>query len=301
MAKSDKVLEDSMRRRRTPESIASDVSSTIFGDMAQESTVGEPIEVAAISPSPFQSRVKMDLDHVEALMAQIQKGGLLSPVLLRPISHESYKFEIVAGHHRLEAFRRLKIERIPALVRRMNNAEAARALTSENTVRKGLSDWELYKSIVMLREQDAVTNVTELANVLHVSRAQVYNLEAFGMLPSKAQEVLEEVPTLVGASLVYALKPMLNDAATGAAVAPLVVEAFELLRDEKLKQAGVLGWIQRKLDSGVRTQSREYSFKENGRSIKLVLGANSARISGEFDSEKLHQLIRDNLHLLQKS
>lgn len=306
----DKALEDSMRRRRPPQDIEAEVASTIFGDAANEAQLGLPIKVAAIADSPFQSRVKLDLDHVEMLVALIQKGGLLSPILVRPLEpnkrieglqEPEKKFELIAGHHRLEAFRRLKQEMIPAVVKRMSNAQAARALTMDNTARKSLSDWEQYKHMIMLDETEAVQNKTELAEVLSVSRTQIYNLEAFASLPEAVHMMLDESPTLIGANLVYALKPLLDDPAKGDQAKLLVEEAFRLIEAKKLKQSGVKGWIERKLSGPVANTKKEYAFKQDGLNIRLVLGASSAKISGEFDLEKLHKLIQDNLTILIKA
>ncbi|MBD8658517.1 ParB/RepB/Spo0J family partition protein [Oxalobacteraceae sp. CFBP 13730] len=305
----DKALEDSMRRRRPPQDIEAEVASTIFGDAANEAQLGLPIKVAEIADSPFQSRVKLDLDHVEMLVALIQKGGLLSPILVRPLDptkqaeglqEREKRFELIAGHHRLEAFRRLKQEMIPAVVKRMSNAQAARALTMDNTARKGLSDWEQYKHMVMLHETEAVQNKTELAEVLSVSRTQIYNLEAFASLPQAVHMALDESPTLIGANLVYALKPLLDDPEKGDQAKLLVEEAFRLIEAKKLKQSGVKGWIERKLSGPVANTKKEYAFKQEGLNIKLVVGASSAKISGEFDSEKFHKLIQDNLASLTK-
>lgn len=300
-----------MRRRRPPQDIEADVASTVFGDAANETQLGMPISVEEIAGSPFQSRVKLDLDHVEMLVALIQKGGLLSPILVRPIENQAKpiegskervkKYELVAGHHRLEAFKRLKVEMIPAVVKRMSSAQAARALTMDNTARKGLSDWEQYKHLVMLNETEAVQNKTELAEVLSVSRTQIYNLEAFASLPHSVHKTLDESPTLIGANLVYALKPLLDDPETGEQAKVLVEEAFRLVESKKLKQSGVKGWVERKLSGPPVTNSKkEYAFKEDGLNIKLVVSATSAKISGEFDSDKLHKLIQANLSTLKK-
>jgi ParB family chromosome partitioning protein len=307
----DKALEESMRRRRSPQDIEAEVASTIFGDAANEAQLGLPIKVSEIADSPFQSRVKLDLDHVEMLVGLIQKGGLLSPILVRPVDNPRKreegsqgpepKFELVAGHHRLEAFKRLKHEMIPAMVKRLSNAQAARALTMDNTARKGLSDWEQYKHMVMLHEQEAVQNKTELAEVMSVSRTQIYNLEAFASLPDSVHKILNDSPNLIGASAVYGLKTLLDDSVKGAEAKLLVEEAFRLIEAKKLKQSGVIGWVERKMAGPVASSQKEYAFKEDGLNIKLVVGASSAKISGEFDTEKLKKLIQENLALLKKT
>lgn len=307
----DQALEASMRRHRAPKAIEAEVATTIFGDVANESQLGLPVPVAEIADSPFQSRVKLDLDHVEMLVGLIQKGGLLSPILVRPIENPpkreegstepEKKFELVAGHHRLEAFKRLKQAMIPAVVKRLSNAQAARALTMDNTARKGLSDWEQYKHMVMLQGEEAVQNKTELAEVMSISRTQIYHLEAFASLPESVHKILNDSPNLIGATLVYGLKPLLEDAETGDQAKLLLEEAFRLIEAKKLKQSGVKGWIERKLTGPITKTQKEYAFKEDGLNIKLVVGSTSAKISGEFDSGKLHKLIQDNLASLKKT
>lgn len=96
-----------------------------------------------IKSSPYQVRAVADSDYIETLMASIVQSGVISPVVVRAL--DSSIFEVIAGHHRLEACRRLGHTTVPVVVRQMTDSEAACALASDNFVRKELSDFERFK------------------------------------------------------------------------------------------------------------------------------------------------------------
>lgn len=282
----DNVLARSMGKRKDPEQIRREMSDSPLAGAAAEAAGATMIPVAGIKPSPFQSRGGILEDHIEGLAASIAESGLLVPVLLRKVS-ESDTFEIVAGHNRVEAFRRLGREHIPAIVRLMSDSEAARALTVENTLHKNLTDWELFKHIKMLRKAHAVKNVTDLAGVLGCSRAQVYNLEAFEEL-LQAAAILDQKPALVGASLAYEIKQL-------GAPAEIVLEAINLLRDGKLKQAGVTGWIRNRTAPQDRTRPDVRHIGKGKAAVKLIVAGKEAKVSGNINFDCLHALIEANL------
>jgi ParB family chromosome partitioning protein len=72
-----------------------------------------------------------DLDErvVSDLAKSIKQSGLLQPILVRP-DHSC--FEVVFGHHRLEACKRLGWSSIPAVVRTMSDSESFLTRLVEN-------------------------------------------------------------------------------------------------------------------------------------------------------------------------
>ena len=109
--------------------------STTLDSSAPKAAVTE-LAVALVRPSPFQVRSVADSDYIETLMASIVQSGVISPVVVRMLDSSNY--EVIAGHHRLEACRRLGHENVPVFVRHMTDSEAACALASDNFVRKEL-------------------------------------------------------------------------------------------------------------------------------------------------------------------
>jgi len=80
------------------------------------------------------------IDVVE-LARDIERNGLMQPIIIQPYSNNSkYDYRAIAGHRRLKAFEVLKLEVIPAIVRQ-NVDEGAALITnlSENIQRKNLN------------------------------------------------------------------------------------------------------------------------------------------------------------------
>jgi len=71
----------------------------------------------------------LDARVVTELAKSIQQSGLLQPILVRP-DHSWY--EVVFGHHRLEACKRLGWQTIPALIKTMSDGESFLTRLVEN-------------------------------------------------------------------------------------------------------------------------------------------------------------------------
>jgi len=92
-----------------------------------------------IDPPPDLDRMEIDPEKVAELAASISEVGLLQPVLLRPIQD---RFEVVAGHRRFLACQRLGLAKIDALVKEMDDQEAAVIRATENLARESLTPFE---------------------------------------------------------------------------------------------------------------------------------------------------------------
>jgi hypothetical protein len=93
-----------------------------------------------INVSPERLRV-LRPKNVDELAGSIKANGLLQPIVLRPRGTAGYW--LVAGHHRLEAARKLKWEAIAAIIfDGMDADEAELAEIDENLIRAELSPIE---------------------------------------------------------------------------------------------------------------------------------------------------------------
>ena len=85
---------------------------------------------------PFQVRDDSDMQQ---LMESIKEYGVIVPILARPNPvGEGAKYEIVSGHRRFEACKRLGIEDIPAIVRNLDDDEAILAMVDSKLHREQL-------------------------------------------------------------------------------------------------------------------------------------------------------------------
>ena len=85
-----------------------------------ETTVNYNLDMfTPMSNHPFQVRDDSDMQQ---LMESIKEYGVIVPILVRPNPIEGgAKYEIVSGHRRFEACKRLGIEDIPVIVRNLDD------------------------------------------------------------------------------------------------------------------------------------------------------------------------------------
>ena len=107
------------------------------------------IKITSIVPSPYQKRT--EFANIESLAADIQKHGLLQPIIVRPkpVPHSSLnKFELIAGERRLRAYKILaekfpEFDEIEANVKEHCDDAAAQSIhLSENLQREGITPLE---------------------------------------------------------------------------------------------------------------------------------------------------------------
>ncbi len=102
-----------------------------------ETTVNYNLDMfTPMSNHPFQVRDDSDMQQ---LMESIKEYGVIVPILVRPNPIEGEaKYEIVSGHRRFEACKRLGIEDIPVIVRNLDDDEAILAMVDSNLHREQL-------------------------------------------------------------------------------------------------------------------------------------------------------------------
>jgi ParB/RepB/Spo0J family partition protein len=103
------------------------------------------IDLQLCYPSPKARAV--DASAVAKLAESISESGLLQPITVRKVRKSRAgqvcdAFEVIAGMHRVKAFRRLGRETIPAVVTEMDDLRAELALIDENLCRNDLSPAE---------------------------------------------------------------------------------------------------------------------------------------------------------------
>ena len=281
------VLESSTATINAPKTRALDSSN-------RKSSVTE-VEVSVIKASPYQVRAVADSDYIETLMASIVQSGVISPVVVRALDSNFY--EVIAGHHRLEACRRLGYSAVPVVVRQMTDSEAACALASDNFVRKELSDFERFKHAKLLRDQGFCKTNSEIGQVLGVSRQLVGFLFSFDEYPVGAKAILEINPKILGATQANELKDLAREEPD------VFSEAIALLAEDKLRQNQIRHWVESKFKSpAIRMQRRqEVKIQRPGSrsAIKLTYTDREVKIQAEgLDVGKLKKLIEENLESL---
>ena len=99
-----------------------------------------------IQPSPFQAR--LDFGDLPGLARDIASNGVLQPVLVRSLGADRY--ELVAGERRWRASRLAGLDRIPAVVRSLDDTQARLYGLKENLEREDLNAYEVARAAVDL-------------------------------------------------------------------------------------------------------------------------------------------------------
>jgi len=118
----------------------------------------QTIAIESLVESPYQGRLvrklttkgKSDDPAMQSLMDSIKSKGLMTPIIVR---QQSEKYEIVDGHRRVEAYRRLKKGEIDALVKEYDDKDAQVFSVIGNMMRQNLNLIE--KAIALRKILDA--------------------------------------------------------------------------------------------------------------------------------------------------
>lgn len=129
------------------------------------------LELDLIIPQDDQPRKSFDEESLRELANSIREHGILQPVLVRPIGEF---YEIIAGERRWRAAEMAGLQLIPALVKEMEDIEAAEVSLVENIQRDDLSAIEEARAYKNMVEQYNYTQEF-IAERIGKSRAYVTN------------------------------------------------------------------------------------------------------------------------------
>jgi len=94
----------------------------------------QSIPIKEIQPFRNHLFTVADNEDMAKIVESIGKVGTITPLLARPLPDGGY--ELISGHRRLEACRKLGIEYIPVIVREMTDDEAVIAMVDANLQRE---------------------------------------------------------------------------------------------------------------------------------------------------------------------
>ena len=97
-------------------------------------TKAEYLPIQKLRPFEGHPFKVTDNEEMEQLTWSILTQGLLTPLVVRPLSNSEY--EVISGHRRLHACKKAGIETVPALVTDMDRDAAAIALVDSNLHRE---------------------------------------------------------------------------------------------------------------------------------------------------------------------
>ena len=144
------------------------------------------VELSKLVPNKFQPRTLFDEEQLQELIASIKEKGVLAPILAR---RSGDKYEIIAGERRFRAARQLKLERVPVVVRDVNDQEALILSIVENIQRQELNPIEEAHAFEKLTKDFSLTQ-EEIAKAVSKDRSTVANMLRLLTLPQEVQKAI---------------------------------------------------------------------------------------------------------------
>jgi ParB family chromosome partitioning protein len=169
--------------------------TALLGKDTTEVSKPMSISIDCITLPTQQPRRYFDPKPLQDLTTSIRAHGILTPLLVRPVSKDSY--ELVAGERRFRAAQELGLTEVPVLIRELSDTEAVEVALLENLQREDLNPLEETEGILELLEQRIKKRREEVIALLNLSahpkRASVQNV-----LHSPEWKTVEAVFTSVG-------------------------------------------------------------------------------------------------------
>lgn len=108
------------------------------------------LDLAKVRPNPDQPRRAFDENALEEMAESIKQHGVLQPIIVTP---KGEYYEIVAGERRYRGATRAGLDKIPALVRTMDDQHQLEVSLIENIQRRDLNVLETATAYLKLRDQ----------------------------------------------------------------------------------------------------------------------------------------------------
>src|SRR2546430_8546283 len=161
----------------------------------RQRTVLTVVPLRDVHPNPDQPRKHFDEEKLGELAASIKAHGLLQPIVVRPTAAG---LEIVAGERRFRAAQLAGLDRLPALVREVEDPLELALI--QDLQREGLSPLEEAEGLPALIARHGYSH-REVAELLGKSRPYVSNILALTRLPEAVEGDLQRDGGLISREL----------------------------------------------------------------------------------------------------
>lgn len=194
----------------------------------------DSIGIDRIRPNPFQPRQDFDETAIAGLADSIRTAGVMQPIVVRPAGSDGY--ELVAGERRWRAARLAGLATIPAIVRALDDRQAAEWALIENVQREDLNPIERAEAFKRLTDEYGMTHQA-IAEAVGLERPSVSNLLRLLELDTFCRDAVRQGTLGLGHAR------------------SLLAITSETVRRRLAERAIADGWSVRELERRVRTEA----------------------------------------------
>jgi ParB family chromosome partitioning protein len=150
----------------------------------------ETLLVEQLVQGKYQPRTQFNEEALAELSESIRRNGVMQPIIVRPTSLSS-RYEIIAGERRWRAAKLAGLNRVPVIIREIDDKQALELALVENVQRQDLLPLEEAIGYQRLIEEFDYTQ-EELGGIVGKSRSHVTNLLRLLTLPDEIKEMLDK-------------------------------------------------------------------------------------------------------------
>lgn len=188
------------------------------------------IAIEDILPNPRQPRREFGEQDLVDLASSITEHGILQPLVVSPASSDN-KYTLIAGERRLRAAGLAGLEKVPAIVRKVEDQQRLELALIENIQRTDLSPLDTAEAYAIFSNEFNLSH-EEIANKVGKSRVSVTNTLRLLNLPDVVKEALRAGKISEGHA--RALLALASEPAQSAALATIVQRELTVRQTEEL-------------------------------------------------------------------
>lgn len=164
------------RRGRPPKELPAYEGPTFALDSGKVEEI--PLDRLGVDDTTFQFRVDV---RAEALIDSVKSHGIQIPLVARPRPRKEGYYQLICGFRRATAAKLAGLDKVPVVVRHLDDQQARILSYAENEQRKTFNDLDRAQAISKLRE--AKNTTAQIAGLLRLGDRQVQRLEALLQYP----------------------------------------------------------------------------------------------------------------------
>ena len=154
----------------------------------------QDIKISEIRANKNQPRKKFDEEKIRELSDSIKEHGVLQPIIVRK---KDGGYELVAGERRWRAAQKAGIEKIPAIIKDLSDADVMEIALIENLQREDLNPLEEAEAYKKLIDEFGMTQ-EELSKRVGKSRSQIANTVRLLNLDEEIKKLISEEKLTAG-------------------------------------------------------------------------------------------------------
>jgi ParB family chromosome partitioning protein len=245
------------------------------------------IPISKIRTNRYQPRLEFNVERLNDLINSIREKGVVQPVLVR---RSADGYEIIAGERRLRAVKSLGIEKIPAIVKDVQDVDMLEISLIENIQREELNAIEEAKAFQRFITDFGFTQ-DKIAKVLGKDRSTIANTIRLLSLPQKIQDFISKDVITAGHAKAILSLPTETDQLR---VCNLIIKKGLSVREsENLVSKRILGPRRREAKKEGEITDIENRLQQYlGTRVKIFHGKRRGRIQIEYYStEDLNRIL----------